>query len=72
MKTLPGFPLVDGNHVTFTALLLMLVVVKFGATGAENRNIKINRMLPSNCPIDSILFQWEGPPAGDTYSYVNN
>lgn len=36
MKTLPGFPLVEGNHVTLTARLLMFVVVKFGATGAES------------------------------------
>ena len=36
MKTLPGFPLVEGNHVTLTARLLIFVVVKFGATGAES------------------------------------
>ena len=35
MNTLPGFPLADGTHVTFTARLLILIVVKFGATGAE-------------------------------------
>lgn len=36
-KALPGLPLADGNHVTLMARLLMLTVVKLGATGAENR-----------------------------------
>lgn len=34
--TVPGLPLVTGNHVTLTARLLMLTVVKFGATGARD------------------------------------
>ena len=56
MKTLPGFPLVEGNHVTFTARLLMFVVVKFGATGAESTTCETgvkNKQLESQafkCP----------------------
>ncbi len=38
MKTLPGFPLLDRYHVTLMARLLMVAVVKFGATGAVKRN----------------------------------
>ena len=45
--TVPGLSLSAGNHVTLTARLLMLTVVKFGATGATDTNERTHTKLKS-------------------------